>query len=146
MVWLWQDNGWTVCMKCETYRPPRAHHCRVCRRCIRRMDHHCPWSVLSLEALLLIVSTLAQKVMCLLSFFSWPYFSNGQAIVMVVVRLFVHPFVCLGCTVAKQCKIGPRLLLISNRKWHTFCQIRWKSLILDVLEGCYVLLLLNGVR
>jgi ribosomal protein L40E len=38
-----KDNGWTVCMKCETYRPPRAHHCRICRRCIRRMDHHCPW-------------------------------------------------------------------------------------------------------
>lgn len=37
------ENGWTVCGKCETYRPPRAHHCRICRRCIRRMDHHCPW-------------------------------------------------------------------------------------------------------
>ncbi|XP_052805381.1 palmitoyltransferase ZDHHC3-like [Mya arenaria] len=36
-------NGWSVCMKCENYRPPRAHHCRICRRCIRRMDHHCPW-------------------------------------------------------------------------------------------------------
>lgn len=40
---LSKDNGWTVCMKCETYRPPRAHHCRICGRCIRRMDHHCPW-------------------------------------------------------------------------------------------------------
>ncbi|ELU01775.1 hypothetical protein CAPTEDRAFT_172289 [Capitella teleta] len=38
-----KEDGWTVCMKCETYRPPRAHHCRICQRCVRRMDHHCPW-------------------------------------------------------------------------------------------------------
>ncbi|XP_036002609.1 zf-DHHC domain-containing protein isoform X2 [Fundulus heteroclitus] len=25
-------EGWTVCSRCETYRPPRAHHCRVCQR------------------------------------------------------------------------------------------------------------------
>nr|XP_025967324.1 palmitoyltransferase ZDHHC3-like isoform X2 [Dromaius novaehollandiae] len=37
------DEDWTVCNRCETYRPPRAHHCRVCHRCVRRMDHHCPW-------------------------------------------------------------------------------------------------------
>ena len=37
-------DDWTVCTRCETYRPPRAHHCRICKRCIRRMDHHCPWS------------------------------------------------------------------------------------------------------
>nr|XP_054760803.1 palmitoyltransferase ZDHHC7-like [Lytechinus pictus] len=36
-------QSWTVCQKCEAYRPPRAHHCRICRRCIRKMDHHCPW-------------------------------------------------------------------------------------------------------
>ncbi|XP_022901681.1 palmitoyltransferase ZDHHC3 isoform X1 [Onthophagus taurus] len=37
------DLDWTICTRCETYRPPRAHHCRICKRCIRRMDHHCPW-------------------------------------------------------------------------------------------------------
>lgn len=31
------------CNKCVTYKPPRAHHCRVCRRCVLRMDHHCLW-------------------------------------------------------------------------------------------------------
>ncbi|XP_053207126.1 palmitoyltransferase ZDHHC7-like [Panonychus citri] len=37
------DIRWSVCNKCETYRPPQAHHCSVCQRCIRKMDHHCPW-------------------------------------------------------------------------------------------------------
>jgi len=39
-----------------------------------------------------------------------------------------------------------RLLLITNRKWHTSCQIRWKSLALDDLEGRYTLMRLNSAR
>ncbi|PSR98291.1 Protein like [Actinidia chinensis var. chinensis] len=31
------------CQKCSHYKPPRAHHCRVCKRCVLRMDHHCIW-------------------------------------------------------------------------------------------------------
>ncbi|CAA7389721.1 unnamed protein product [Spirodela intermedia] len=31
------------CQKCSHYKPPRAHHCRVCKRCILKMDHHCIW-------------------------------------------------------------------------------------------------------
>lgn len=32
-----------MCTKCNRVKPPRAHHCRVCRRCVYEMDHHCPW-------------------------------------------------------------------------------------------------------
>ncbi|XKL66173.1 hypothetical protein PGB90_009593 [Kerria lacca] len=38
-------NGQLVfkCPKCCSFKPERAHHCSVCQRCIRKMDHHCPW-------------------------------------------------------------------------------------------------------
>ncbi|KAJ7999394.1 hypothetical protein DPEC_G00193950 [Dallia pectoralis] len=31
------------CPKCCSIKPERAHHCSICQRCIRKMDHHCPW-------------------------------------------------------------------------------------------------------
>lgn len=33
-----------ACKLCQDrWKPPRAHHCKTCHRCIFRMDHHCPW-------------------------------------------------------------------------------------------------------
>eukprot|EP00549_Striatella_unipunctata_P002126 CAMPEP_0118687700 /NCGR_PEP_ID=MMETSP0800-20121206/8525_1 /TAXON_ID=210618 ORGANISM="Striatella unipunctata, Strain CCMP2910" /NCGR_SAMPLE_ID=MMETSP0800 /ASSEMBLY_ACC=CAM_ASM_000638 /LENGTH=299 /DNA_ID=CAMNT_0006584907 /DNA_START=415 /DNA_END=1314 /DNA_ORIENTATION=+ len=32
-----------MCRRCNAYKPTRAHHCSVCKRCIVKMDHHCPW-------------------------------------------------------------------------------------------------------
>jgi len=33
-----------TCRLChDRWKPPRAHHCKTCHRCIFRMDHHCPW-------------------------------------------------------------------------------------------------------
>ncbi len=31
------------CKKCQTKKPDRTHHCSSCRRCVLKMDHHCPW-------------------------------------------------------------------------------------------------------
>ncbi|KAI9655902.1 MAG: palmitoyltransferase for Vac8p [Alyxoria varia] len=39
-----QSTGETrFCKKCHTRKPDRAHHCSTCRRCVLKMDHHCPW-------------------------------------------------------------------------------------------------------
>jgi hypothetical protein len=32
-----------VCVPCDVYKPPRAHHCSRCGRCVLKYDHHCPW-------------------------------------------------------------------------------------------------------
>ncbi|KAK4629006.1 Palmitoyltransferase pfa4 [Fulvia fulva] len=37
-----QSNRW--CRKCEAFKPPRAHHCKTCKRCVAKMDHHCVWT------------------------------------------------------------------------------------------------------
>lgn len=31
------------CIRCDNFKPERAHHCSKCRQCIRKMDHHCMW-------------------------------------------------------------------------------------------------------
>ncbi|GAQ87048.1 hypothetical protein KFL_003280020 [Klebsormidium nitens] len=37
------DGGARFCSKCQAYKPPRCHHCRICKACVLRMDHHCVW-------------------------------------------------------------------------------------------------------
>lgn len=37
------DQPLSMCSQCQTFKPPHSHHCRICNRCISRMDHHCPW-------------------------------------------------------------------------------------------------------
>ncbi|XP_039362944.1 palmitoyltransferase ZDHHC12 isoform X2 [Mauremys reevesii] len=38
------SNVWLRrCGYCMLKQPMRAKHCQLCRHCVRRYDHHCPW-------------------------------------------------------------------------------------------------------
>lgn len=39
-----QTDGRPIwCSTCLNWKPDRAHHCREIERCVRKMDHFCPW-------------------------------------------------------------------------------------------------------
>ncbi|KAE8386329.1 zf-DHHC-domain-containing protein [Aspergillus alliaceus] len=43
-VFVCQPDGRpTYCSTCCQYKTDRAHHCREVDRCVRKMDHFCPW-------------------------------------------------------------------------------------------------------
>ena len=33
--------SWKPCLICQTQRPPRTHHCPLCKKCVLKRDHHC---------------------------------------------------------------------------------------------------------
>jgi len=39
----WRLKQIPLCPKCNDYKPYRSHHCRLCGKCVLKMDHHCPW-------------------------------------------------------------------------------------------------------
>ncbi|KAG0634061.1 hypothetical protein HOY80DRAFT_1012652 [Tuber brumale] len=40
-LWKFDDNNF--CVECMVRMPLRSKHCRKCRRCVAKHDHHCPW-------------------------------------------------------------------------------------------------------
>jgi DHHC palmitoyltransferase len=69
----------SMCGQCQTYKPPGSHHCRICNRCISRMDHHCPWmnncvGSHNLKHFLLFLAYTWTCAAYSLSVFGWNYF------------------------------------------------------------------------
>ena len=51
----------SMCGQCQTFKPPMSHHCRICNRCISRMDHHCPWVRLTFLRLHFIIDIIKNR-------------------------------------------------------------------------------------
>eukprot|EP00375_Theileria_parva_P002663 XP_765344.1 hypothetical protein [Theileria parva strain Muguga] len=37
------EEYFEFCEKCNSSRPIGSHHCKTCKKCILKMDHHCVW-------------------------------------------------------------------------------------------------------
>lgn len=45
-IFTCEGNGRPIwCEHCLNWKPDRAHHCSEVGRCVRKMDHFCPWLV-----------------------------------------------------------------------------------------------------
>jgi ribosomal protein L40E len=75
------------CKKCQARKPDRAHHCSTCRRCVLKMDHHCPWLATCVGLrnykafLLFLIYTTFFCILCFTVSANWVWseiFSDGQ--------------------------------------------------------------------
>jgi len=42
LMWMRDGDGQRRrCGKCRIFKPDRCHHCRICDKCVLKMDHHC---------------------------------------------------------------------------------------------------------
>ncbi|XP_040265274.1 palmitoyltransferase ZDHHC7 [Bufo bufo] len=92
------------CPKCCSIKPERAHHCSICKRCIRKMDHHCPWvnncvgeknqRFFVLFTMYIALISLHALVLCVLQLFTcvqgqWTSCSSFSPPVTVILMIFL---------------------------------------------------------
>ena len=49
-----KNDKLSMCSQCQTFKPPMSHHCRICNRCISKMDRK--YSVLDSKSLIAFAS------------------------------------------------------------------------------------------
>ncbi|KAJ7198275.1 DHHC palmitoyltransferase-domain-containing protein, partial [Mycena pura] len=101
----------TKCRKCGQMKPERTHHCRICKRCVLKYDHHCPvWinQCVGLHnerhfVLFMVYLVIACGSLCITGIphalqalgagisyeFNWPYHVPQIAFILIYILAFV---------------------------------------------------------
>ncbi|KAE9554623.1 hypothetical protein FO519_002183 [Halicephalobus sp. NKZ332] len=121
------------CTKCSCVRPERAHHCRICDSCIKRMDHHCPWMYISLVSFHSLYWTVWQFVLCVND--NWrgcSMFSPPATTIVIVFLLFeailfaIFTCVMFGTQISSICSDQTGIESLKNEKGKSTDS--WKNL------------------
>ncbi|KIJ52373.1 hypothetical protein M422DRAFT_25993 [Sphaerobolus stellatus SS14] len=70
------EPQYNKCKRCGIVRPERAHHCKICKRCVLKYDHHCPGvnQCVGIHNERYFVLFMAWLIVCSFCFFTlgWP--------------------------------------------------------------------------
>lgn len=100
-----QHSKLSMCSQCQSFKPPHSHHCRICNRCISRMDHHCPWMNNCVGAanlkhfFLFLIYTWTSAVFCLLLLgYNYFFCADEQCVFNTVLTQMVRimTVLCIG--------------------------------------------------
>lgn len=90
------------CKHCLQWKPGRAKHCKDCRRCVFRMDHHCIWidncvgiRNEKLFILFLFYSMVLCVLTCALLLLSIIFYFQSDTPLFVMLDLSLGKFFCL---------------------------------------------------
>lgn len=119
------ENYLQKCAVCpETYKAPRAHHCRKCNRCVTKMVKPCCfWWLQNNQKINILTSCILGSPLCVLEQLRWPCKSHAFHLVPVVrsVRMFSchdnpHKFIVRGPLSRLLCLLSA--VSASNSKTH----------------------------
>lgn len=122
------EENWAMCRSCETYRPPRAQHCRKCKRCIRKHDHHCVWinnCVGEISRKFFVLFCMYTAVLCFHGFVQaiiTLYINRHQIVAINLIFIIIAILIFIIFGIFSAAMLGDQLLVAV---WDNFNSAKW---------------------
>jgi hypothetical protein len=140
------DGGVRFCNKCQSKKPDRAHHCSTCKRCVLKMDHHCPWlatcvGLRNYKAFLLFLTYL--------TFFCWTCFASSATWVWSEILSegqYTESFMPVNYVLLAVLSGIIGIVITGFTAWHLWLTIRGQTTIESLEKTRYLSPLRNSMK